>query len=215
MTETLILLGTTITLAFFHTLIGIDHYLPFIALSKSNNWTIRKTIFVVLICGFGHILSSVILGIIGIALFFHATAFDGIQDIREDIATYILIAFGIIYSIYGIISAVKNKPHSHSHNHELKKTGKAFWGLLIIFVIGACKPMIPLMMKTAAENNVFTLVLVTVCFSVVTVGIMLVMTLLGLKGFRLIRTDKLERYAHFIAGCVVLACGLLVLFLPF
>jgi len=37
MAETGILLGTSITLALFHTLIGVDHYIPFIALSKANN----------------------------------------------------------------------------------------------------------------------------------------------------------------------------------
>ena len=231
MAETGILLGTAITLALSHTLIGVDHYIPFIALSKANNWTIRKTIYVVLICGFGHVLGSVILGIIGITLFMQVTSFDGIQDIRDDIATYVLIAFGLIYTIYGIINAVKNKPHthmvldgqaiihSHSHNgedheHKTKKTSSAFWGLFIFFVLGACKPIIPLMMKIAAENNIFTLVLITVSFSVFTVSTMLLMTLLGVKGIQLIKTDKLERYAHLIAGSAVLVCGLAVLLLP-
>jgi len=77
----------------------------------------------------------------------------------------------------------------------------------------ACIPMIPLMIK-AAEINIFTLVLITVNFSVFTVGTMLLMTLLGVKSIQLIKTDKLERYSHLIAGSAVLVCGLAVLLLP-
>jgi len=224
MAEIGILLGTTITLALFHTLIGVDHYIPFIAVSKANNWTIRKSICVVLICGFGHMLGSVILGIIGIVMFMQVTSFEGIQDIREIIAIYILIGFGIIYTIYGIICVIKNKPHTHAgldgqtiaHSHEpqQKKKINAFWGLFIFFLLGACKPMIPLMMQTAAKYNIFTLIVITASFAVITIGTMLLMTLLGIKGFQLIKTDKLERYTHAIAGGTVLLCGILVLFLP-
>jgi len=243
MTETLILLGTSISLALFHTFIGVDHYVPFIALSKSNNWTIRKTIYIVLACGIGHVLGSVILGFIGIALSAGVTSLVNIEDIRGIIATYVLIGFGLIYTIYGIRNAVKNKPHTHlgqdgqtiihshsinSENHDhlanpaeqenkilkTKKTGNVFWGLFIFFVLGPCEPLIPLLMYPAATMNIFTLVLVTVSFSVFTIGTMLVMTLLGIKGFQFIKTEKLERYAHALAGSAILICGISVLLLP-
>ena len=231
MTETFILLGTSITLALFHTLIGVDHYVPFIALSKSNNWTIRKTIYIVLICGVGHVLGSVFLGFIGIMLSAGVTSLVDIEDIRGVVATYVLIGFGLIYTLYGIRCAVKNKTHthighdgqtivhSHSHNseeheHKTKKTGNVFWGLFIFFVLGPCEPLIPLLMYPAATMNIFTLVLVTVSFSVFTIGTMLIMTLLGIKGFQLLKAEKLERYAHALAGSAILVCGISVLLLP-
>ena len=229
MTETLVLLGTAISIALIHTLIGPDHYIPFIALSKANNWTVKKTVFIVLLCGTGHVLGSVILGFIGIALSAGITSLVNIEDIRGTIATYILIAFGLIYLIYGIRIAVKNKTHthtgingqiiihSHSYNdddHQHDKKRNVFWGLFIFFVLGPCEPLIPLLMYPAATMNIFSLVLVTASFAAVTIGVMLLMTLLGLKGFQLIKADKLERYAHALAGGAVMLCGISVLLLP-
>jgi len=59
---------TAITISFFHTASGPDHYLPFIVLSKSKKWSLAKTILWTIICGLGHVFSSVILGIIGVYL---------------------------------------------------------------------------------------------------------------------------------------------------
>ena len=59
---------TAISIGFVHTILGPDHYLPFIVLSQAKKWTRRKTMIVTFFCGIGHVLSSVILGLIGIAV---------------------------------------------------------------------------------------------------------------------------------------------------
>jgi len=232
MAESGILLGTAITLGLIHTLIGVDHYVPFIALSKANNWPVKKTVYIVLLCGIGHIVGSVVLGFLGIALSAGVTSLVNIEDMRGILATYVLIGFGLIYTIYGIRSAIKNKPHTHlsqngqtfmhSHTHDstdhahnnTKKARNVFWGLFIFFILGPCEPLIPLLMYPAATMDIFTLVLVTVSFAVCTIATMLFMTLLGLKGFQLLKTEKLERYAHALAGSAILVCGISVLLLP-
>ena len=66
--STSFLLTTAVFIGFTHTLIGIDHYVPFVVLSKANAWSLKKTMWIVLLCGIGHVLSSVLLGLIGIAL---------------------------------------------------------------------------------------------------------------------------------------------------
>jgi phenylalanyl-tRNA synthetase alpha subunit len=63
-----ILIIAAISVASLHTLTGPDHYLPFIALSKSRNWSVSKTIGWTIICGSGHVMSSVLLGLGGAAL---------------------------------------------------------------------------------------------------------------------------------------------------
>ncbi|MCL2180010.1 MAG: sulfite exporter TauE/SafE family protein [Treponema sp.] len=235
MTETGILLGTAISIALIHTLIGPDHYIPFIALSRANNWTVKKTVYIVLLCGTGHILGSVILGFLGIALSAGISSLINIEDIRGTLATYLLIAFGLAYTIYGIRQAVIKKPHSHFltggshsnddlhlhdslHTHDDqkrdKKANSVFWGMFIFFVLGPCEPLIPILMYPAAVMDVFTLGLVTLSFSVCTITVMLLMTLLGIKGFQLIKFNKLERYVHALAGCVIVLCGVSVLLLP-
>ena len=54
-----------VTLGFLHCLVGPDHYVPFIAMSRIGSWSFRKTMIVTLLCGIGHILSSVVLGFLG------------------------------------------------------------------------------------------------------------------------------------------------------
>lgn len=212
MTETGILLGTSITIALIHTLIGPDHYIPFIALSKANDWPVAKTVNIVLLCGIGHVLGSVLLGFLGVALSAGLSSLINIEDIRGIFATYVLIAFGLVYTIYGIRSAIRNK--AHTHGLPGGRAGARFWGLFIFFVLGPCEPLIPLLIYPAANMDIFTLILVTVSFSVCTIGVMLLLTLLGLKGFQLLKINKLERYAHALAGSAILLCGVSVLVLP-
>ena len=61
-----ILLVSAISIGFFHTLLGPDHYLPFIVLSKSRNWSSVKTVVITVLCGIGHVGGSVVLGLLGV-----------------------------------------------------------------------------------------------------------------------------------------------------
>jgi len=65
--ELVVLYITAASIGFFHTIFGPDHYLPFIVMSKARKWSMPKTLFITLVCGIGHIASSVILGLVGIA----------------------------------------------------------------------------------------------------------------------------------------------------
>ena len=229
MAELNILLSTAVTIAFVHTLIGIDHYIPFIALSRANLWSMKKTMLVVFLCGLGHVLSSVLLGGMGIALALGVSLLVDIEGFRGEIATYFLIAFGLVYTIYGVRRALKNKAHSHvthdgrtimhvhhvhGESHEHPQKANLFWGLFILFVLGPCEPLIPLLMYPAATHNSLALVMVTTIFAVCTIATMLLMTCLGLKGIELLKINKWERYAHALAGSSILLCGICLLVLP-
>jgi len=66
--ELVILTWTAVTIGFVHTIFGPDHYVPFIVLSKVRQWSGIKTVMITLLCGIGHVLSSIILGFVGIAV---------------------------------------------------------------------------------------------------------------------------------------------------
>ena len=59
---------SALSLGFLHTLFGPDHYIPFIAMAKAGKWTKKKTLWVTALSGLGHVVGSVILGLLGIAL---------------------------------------------------------------------------------------------------------------------------------------------------
>ena len=109
--------SAALALGFVHTLLGPDHYAPFVAMSRIGNWSIRKTLLVTLACGLGHIASSVLIGLAGVWLGVEVLALKSIESLRADIAAWLLLAFGITYTAWGIWRGIKNRPHTHIHVH--------------------------------------------------------------------------------------------------
>jgi nickel/cobalt transporter (NicO) family protein len=226
MTEELtVLYITAATIGFIHTLIGPDHYLPFIMMAKARNWSNLKTFWITFICGIGHVGSSVILGLAGIALGIAVSKLEAVESIRGNIAAWLIIAFGLIYMVWGIKRAVKNKKHSHQHMHinengqahthgeDGKKKNITPWVLFTIFVFGPCEPLIPIIMYPAAAHSWFGIASVSLVFGIITISTMLTLVFLALYGFKLIPLGKLERYSHALAGFVILMCGVSIQFL--
>jgi sulfite exporter TauE/SafE len=112
-----LLLGTAATIAALHTLLGPDHYLPFVAMSRALRWSRAKTVWVTLLCGLAHILSSLILALVGIALGIAASRLHQWESYRGELATWFLIAFGLVYFIWGLRRASRGRTHTHVHAH--------------------------------------------------------------------------------------------------
>jgi len=232
--ELLIISGTAALIGLVHTLIGPDHYLPFIVMSKTWRWSAGKTALITFLCGLGHILSSVVLGLIGIALGIAVFKLEAVESIRGEIAAWFLIAFGFTYLVWGVHKAIRSKthehlhehenqePHSHTHSHSLGHThvhatkpgDMTPWILFTIFVFGPCEPLIPLVMYPAAKHNMGGVVMVAAVFGIVTIATMMTVVLLSHFGLSKLSTEKLGRYSHASAGLAILACGLAIKFLP-
>ncbi|HSL90006.1 MAG TPA: sulfite exporter TauE/SafE family protein [Ignavibacteriaceae bacterium] len=232
--SSLLLILTAASIGFIHTLAGPDHYIPFIAMSKAGNWSKSKTIWITTIAGIGHVLSSVILGIIGIALGIAVTSLEIVESFRGELAGWLLITFGLLYFAWGIRYLYKKKEHSHphfhedgtfhthSHNHleehahvhESKKVNSITpWVIFTIFLFGPCEPLIPLLMFPAISHNVLILVLVSLTFGVATIGTMLAVVTGSLYGLKMISFKGAEKYSHAVAGGLILLCGVSIKFL--
>jgi len=116
--EVIILAGTAATIGLMHTILGPDHYLPFIVLSKARQWSMLRTAVITFLCGIGHVLSSIILGFVGILLGMALFKLETIESFRGEIAAWLLLAFGFIYFIWGIHRAIRQRPHKHIHIHH-------------------------------------------------------------------------------------------------
>lgn len=224
------LIFTAFSIGFIHTLIGPDHYIPFVAMGKARNWSIGKTALITFLCGIGHVASSVVLGLIGIALGFLVGNLEMFEAMRGDIAGWGLLAFGFTYCVWGIRRAILNQPHSHLHVHDdhehthehlhaqdhahvHAEKGKADitpWILFTVFVLGPCEPLIPILMYPAAEMSLLGLSLVTAAFSVATIGTMLIIVVLASLGLKPVVFAPLARYSHALAGGTILLCGLAI-----
>jgi nickel/cobalt transporter (NicO) family protein len=228
--ETIILLSTAASIGFFHTLMGPDHYLPFVMLAQARKWTKTKTSWITFICGMGHVLSSVVLGLLGLLLAVAVFDLETIESYRGDFAAWMLIIFGLSYFVWGVhrlyrgkashshlFGSHKHQYHNHDHteisDHQHIKKETTPWLLFIIFVLGPCEPLIPLLMYPAARNSWLDLFLVTTVFGVVTIGTMITIVLLSVKGLSKIRTSGFEKYIHPVSGLVILLCGIAIKFL--
>lgn len=232
--ELMILLATAASIGFFHTILGPDHYLPFVVMSKTAKWSLTKTSFVTIACGIGHVLSSVVIGLIGIAFGIAVTNLENVESMRGNYATWALIAFGLVYFVWGVRRAWRNQPHQHLHVHEKGIThvhththtsehmhvhqdaeAKSLtpWVLFVIFVLGPCEPLIPLLMYPAAKNSFSGMLLVAAVFGIVTTMTMLGIVLISVWGLNLRNFSKWDRYSHALAGASLALCGVAIQYL--
>jgi sulfite exporter TauE/SafE len=210
-----LLAGTAAAVGFLHTLVGPDHYLPFIALGRARGWSGGRTLGITALCGAGHVLGSVALGAAGIALGVAASRLDALEAARGELAAWLLIAVGLVYGVWGLRRA--GRP---AHRHPLSGAGAAPagghrrpveatpWVLFLVFVLGPCEPLIPLLIVPAAQGRPAGAVLVAGVFGATTLATMVGAVALGRLGAGLLPHGRLERYGHALAGASILLCGL-------
>ena len=234
MSDIFLLAIATIKIAFLHTLLGPDHYLPFIMMATARKWSMLKTSWVTLLCGLGHILGSILLGLVGVAIGIGISRLIGIESLRGELAAWLLTSFGLVYFVWGMGRAIRNKPHTHFHAHadgtvhqhehthhqdhahvhdQTNPTRVTPWVLFIIFVMGPCEPLIPILMYPAARESLGGMILVSSLFGVVTMATMLGMVLISTYGISFLPLAKLQRYNHAFAGAAIGLCGLAILVL--
>ena len=225
---------TAASIGFLHTVLGPDHYLPFIMMSWARKWSRVKTTFITFLCGLGHIASSVVLGLIGVSMGLAVKKLELIESARGNLAAWLLIAFGLAYLVWGLRRAYRNQPHmhthvhtgqtahthrhshhqKHSHVHNGKNTSSITpWTLFVIFIFGPCEPLIPILMYPAAKNGLFSVLLVALVFGIATIATMLGVVLLASTGVNFLPLAKVQRFAHVIAGATILLCGLAIQFM--
>lgn len=228
--STILLAGTAVTIGFVHTLIGPDHYLPFIVMGEARRWSIKKTMLITFLCGVGHVLSSVVVGFIGIAAGLSLSKLEIFESFRGNIAAWLLIAFGLIYMVISLRSLYRKRKHEHQHHHTdgthhehvhdhfsghshihvSDRKNMTPWILFLIFVLGPCEPLIPILMYPAAGNNISGVIVVSLLFSAVTIATMMSVVLAFRLGLSRINLRPLERYVNVIAGATIVVSGLAI-----
>lgn len=216
---------TAATIGIFHTVTGPDHYIPFAVIAKARNYNRIQTVVLVILCGIGHVGSSVILGFIGVAAGLGVNKLQVFEGFRGSIATWMLIIFGLIYGLWGLRKALHKHHHhhhgeEHDHSHEMndhhhhfpiKKDGSKLnltpWILFMIFVFGPCEPLIPLLIYPAANQSIGGAMYISLIFGLVTIATMMVMVFIVIKGFDLLPLQKIHRYTHAMAGFTIFLCG--------
>lgn len=228
MNEAQILLLTAASIAFLHTILGPDHYVVFTAMGKARGWSLSRTLRITLYCGIGHVLSSVVIGVVGLMLGAQLSSLIAIESMRGNLAGWALLAFGLMYFAWGLRKAGRGHSHSHVHTHDEvvhdhehdhhdehthvhDQQGRHSitpWAIFIILILGPCEALIPLFMYPAAQQSTGLIISVAVVFGSVTLATMLAavaITSIGLDKLKLPHASR--RYAHAVAGASVALCG--------
>jgi len=203
------LLISAISVAFFHAL-APDHWVPFVALAKGSRWSMGKLGWVAALAGLGHVASSLLLGLLGLWAGLAIHRLQGAETWRGSIGVWLLIGFGVAYALWGLKHAQHHHPHLTVQEVARAYAARRVWMLVAIMVFGPCEPLIPLMF-VASQAGMATVWAISLVFSVVTVGMVVGQSLLSYAGVRLISAPWMERYAHALAGLVILLTAFLVL----
>lgn len=248
-----LLILTAASIGCIHTLLGPDHYVPFVAMGAARRWTTRKTLWITSLCGLGHVAGSVAIGLVGIGVGVSLERLEWVEGLRGDWAAWLLTAFGFAYLAWGLKKAVRSRPHSHGHyhgdgtfhRHEHDHHGPHLhphvqfepianrpanrlapgrspvpaaagitpWALFVVFILGPCEPLIPVLMYPAAQDSAAGTAAVVLAFGAATLSTMLGVVYLGLRGVERLPLASAERYTHALAGGALSLCGLGILFL--
>ena len=183
-TNLTLLTWTAASIAFIHTIVGPDHYLPFIVMSRARKWSMFRTAWITILSGFGHVLSSILLGSVGIGIGVAVTRLEGVESVRGDLAAWLFLLFGFGYMLWGIWRITGKRKHRHSHRHangtvhehehshdedhshqpghdHKHQSNITPWILFTIFFLGPCEPLIPLLMYPAAQESTWGIIQVS------------------------------------------------------
>ena len=188
-----------------------DHWVPFAAVSRARGWSAGRTARVTLLCGFGHVSASVVLGLVALVLGREVLAALGAR--LESLAGVLLIAFGLLYGLWGMRHAVGERLHGHSHrhyDHVHDPSHITVLGLFLLFTADPCVAVMPIMLAAAPLGAVKLTMLVLV-YEIATLAAMVGLVLPARAGANVIRAHWIERYGDAAAGATIAAVGLLVL----
>ena len=233
-----VLLGSAAWAGLFHTAVGIDHTLPFVMLSRAQGWSLRRTLLITTAAGVVHVLSSVLVGLVGISLGLTVSSLSMFEATRGELAAWALVIFGLAYAAWSHWRTMQRGTHvhvhadgtvhSHPHPHHPQDTQvihhhrhprdagsvlprSSVW-LLMIFVLGPCEILIPLLMFPAYALDPWLMVAVVTTFGIATIATMVCIVTcgrvaIGRVGFQRLGFAKLSPHVNTLAGLGIAASG--------
>jgi putative Mn2+ efflux pump MntP len=199
------LITGSLILSVLHALIP-NHWLPVLAISKKENWTLSQTTSVTFIAGLAHALSTVligvIIGVVGVSLS------STVENFTHYIAPAVLIGIGLFY-IY------QHHRHKHFHLHSspvINEKSKVIITLVIAMFFSPCFE-IEAYFLLAGTKGWWMILLIAILYTVVTVSGMVLWVRLTYKGLVKLNWHALEHNAGIITGITLLLTGILSFFI--
>ena len=205
-----ILIGS-ILLSAVHALIP-NHWLPLIAISRSEKWSIGETVNATLISGLAHTLSTVIIGVV--------IGFAGIR-LSQNYAFFTRIAAPVILFLMGATYLIIGFKHHHHHfdihNDKAKNSRSKVAIILSLSVAMFFSPCfeIEAYFFQASLYGWAGVLLVSSIYVVATPAVMSVFVALGLKGIQHYNFHFLEHNEKQVVGIILILLAVLSYFVQY
>jgi len=190
-----------------------NHWIPLVALSKSEKWTEKFTMSATAIAGLSHTLSTIIIGIIvGFLGYKLSSSYSFVVGV---IAPSLLILLGTIYLALNI----RANRHHHHHSHDInldeikKKTTIGIITTITISMFFSPCLEIEAYYFVASKLGWQGIITVSVIYTVVTILGMLLLVWLGMKGVKKIKSHFLEHHEKALTGIILIFLGLVGYFI--
>jgi len=210
-----IFLGTLV-LSLIHVAIP-NHWIPLVAIGKTEKWTLKETLSATLITAFAHTLSTILIGIvvglIGIKLS------NSYSLVMRYVAPSVLILLGLVY----LILDFKNSGHHHHHHADFEDTALRQGSNSRIGIIFSLS--IAMFLTPCAEIEAYYfqagligwrgIFIVSAVYTLTTVVFMILLVYIGFKGANRLRSHTLEHHEKLITGIVLVGLGIVAAIVEF
>ena len=185
-----------------------DHWVPFAALARARGWSAKRTAGVTLLCGFGHVTVSALLGLTGV--FLGVRLLESAGSRLGSLAPILLIGFGVAYALWGLRRALPPRLHGHAHahyDHIHDPSRRSAWTLFLLFSADPCVAVAPLILAASPLGwpRIFAIVLL---YEAATLATMVAFVLPARAGARAVRARWLDRYGDAAAGALIVGVGI-------
>lgn len=231
-TSLIVLLLAGASVAIFHAILP-DHWMPIALVARAQRWSTGRTTRVALWTGIGHVLGSIALGVIVIALGY---GLKGILRLEGPIVGIVLVLTGVGLFLWSLRHPGHHHPHGaeghshehdHAHDHEHSadahghphpghthdpdhhdnRRSRGAW-LIPAGIAASPDPTILPVFLAAIAVNIRTAIEVLVVYSLVTIVAMVGLTLAAVWGGYQVKWNWLERHANHVTAAVLVALGI-------
>jgi cytochrome c biogenesis protein CcdA len=189
---------------FIHSL-SPAHWLPVALIARTRNWSTAQTAFGAFVAASGHIIVSIVLGLVGIGVEMHFLIEN--EEVIERWSGLGLVVFGLAYAAW----AWKRHQSCVGHTHHGPKPGPTRRPYVFLFVLGfsPCVAALPMFFAAAPKGGLAVLL----TLSSFTLGVLLALgsaAVLVRRGLMKLDHPLLEHWGEVIAGLVIALVGVAV-----
>ncbi|GAC1406874.1 MAG: hypothetical protein NVSMB64_13070 [Candidatus Velthaea sp.] len=202
----LLLIAAVVAVGILHTMVP-DHWMPIALIARQRNWTRAQTARAALQAGTGHVVSTLLIGIVvwiaGVAI---ATRFGTLVSMLSSIA---LIGFGLWIAV----GAWRELHDGHTHAHAAGDAGSSRTALLLILGSSPMVEGIPAFFA-ASKYGAGQIIAMAIAFAISTIATYVVLCVSSSAGLQRLRFGRFEEYGEVISGGFISLVGLVFLVFP-